>query len=90
MGDSPTVQSNLYTVGLMAYLMLTGRYCLSTELPSEIMGEIDPDWDEWISKALAYNPEDRFVAASEMLQSMPGLEFGEGDGIVETETKAAS
>ncbi len=89
-GDLPTVQSNLYTIGLMAYRMLTGRYCLSVELPSEVMEEIDPEWDDWISKALAYNPEDRFTAASEMLQSMPGLEFDEGDEIVENETKAAS
>ena len=89
-GDSPTVQSNLYSVGLMAYRMLTGRYCLSTDLPSDVIKGIDSDWDDWMIKALAYKPEDRFVSASEMLQSMPGLEFDEGDEIVESETKAAS
>ena len=89
-GDAPTVQSNLYSVGLMAYRMLTGRYCLSTDLPSETMKGIDSDWDDWMIKALAYKPEGRFVSASEMLRSMPGLEFDEGDEIVESETKAAS
>ena len=90
MGDAPTVQSNLYSVGLMAYRMLTGRFNLSVDLPSEIIGGLDPCWDDWISKALAYNSEDRFAAAFEMLRAMPGLEFYEGSGIVETETKAAS
>jgi serine/threonine-protein kinase len=89
-GASPTFRSNLYSVGLMAYRMLTGRFCLSTDLPSEIKEEIDPEWDDWVNKALAYNPEDRFASASEMLQSMPGLEFDENDDIVENETKAAS
>lgn len=90
MGEYPTIQSNLYSVGLMVYRMLTGRVSLSTDLPSEIIKGIDPEWDDWIIKALAYNPEDRFSTASQMLQSMPGLEFDEGDEIVENETKAAS
>lgn len=88
-GDAPTIQSNLYSVGLMAYRMLTGRYCLSMDLPSDATDKIDSDWDDWISKALAYNPENRFGSALEMLQSLPGLEFDEDD-IVEEETKAAS
>ncbi len=89
-GNSPTVQSNLYSVGLMAYRMLTGRNCLSMELPSEVIKKCDSDWDDWICRALAYDPEERFVSATEMLQSMPGLEFDEGDGSIETETKAVS
>lgn len=89
-GDAVTIQSNLYSIGLMAYRMLTGRSCLSTDLPSEVIEDINPDWDDWVIKALSYNPEDRFSSASEMLHSMPGLESDEGDKIIETETKAAS
>lgn len=90
MGSLPTVQSNLYSVGLMAYRMLTGRYCLSVDMPSDVIGKINSDWDDWINRALAYNPADRFASASKMLQSLPGLEFDEDDDIVGEETKAAS
>ena len=90
MGNPPTVQSNLYSIGLITYRILTGRHCLSMDMPTDVMEEIDSEWDDWISRALAYNPKDRFVSASEMLQSMPGLELDEGDEVVETETKAVS
>lgn len=86
-GNPPTIQSNLYSVGLMAYRMLTGRHCLSMELPSEVTEKIDPEWDNWVCKALAYNPDDRFTSSLEMLQSVPGLEFDEDVG---TETQAVS
>ena len=74
----------------MAYRMLTGRYCLSVDMPSDVIGKINSDWDDWINRALAYNPADRFASASKMLQSLPGLEFDEDDDIVGEETKAAS
>ena len=76
-GKKPNIQSNLYTVGLMAYRMLTGRHCLSIDLPTNVVNGINPRWDNWMACALAYDPEDRFQSASEMLQEMPGLESSE-------------
>ncbi|ADE54080.1 serine/threonine protein kinase [Coraliomargarita akajimensis DSM 45221] len=76
-GKKPTIQSNLYTVGLIAYRMLTGRHCLSFDLPTNAVNGINPRWDEWMTRALAYDLEDRFETASEMLQDMPGLEGSE-------------
>jgi serine/threonine-protein kinase len=73
-GKKPDAVSNLYTVGLIAYRMLTGRRSLSMDLPSQVVSGIDPEWDAWISQALAYNAEDRFQSATEMLQAIPGLE----------------
>ncbi len=76
-GKSPDALSNLYTVGLITYRMLTGRHSLSLDLPTRAVNGINPRWDQWMAQALAYNPEDRFQSASEMLQSVPGLESTE-------------
>lgn len=65
--------SNLYSVGLITYRMLTGRQCLSLEMPSDVVEGIDPRWDAWILQALAYYPEDRFQSAADMLHAVPGL-----------------
>lgn len=83
-GRRPEVASNLYTVGLIAYRMRTGRQSLSLEPPTRAVQRINPRWDQWIKKALAYDAEDRFETAAEMLDTMPGLERadGAGDGTV--------
>ena len=76
-GESPDALSNLYTVGLIVYRMLTGRHCLAIEPPSRAVGEINPDWDAWTTRALAYRKEDRFPSALSMIEAMPGLEKAE-------------
>lgn len=73
-GNKPDALSNLYTVGLMVYRMLTGRHCLSIDPPTYAVKGINPRWDTWIARALAYNTEDRFQDAMSMLEAMPGLE----------------
>ncbi len=78
-GKKPAIQSNLYTVGLMTYRMLTGRHCLSMDPPTRAANGINPRWDKWMQEALAYDPEDRFQSAAEMLQAMPGLESSDAD-----------
>lgn len=78
-GKLPDVSSNLFTVGLMTYRMLTGRYSVCFDLPTQATNGINPRWDAWMQRAIAYNPEDRFESASEMLQLMPGLESSDGD-----------
>jgi serine/threonine-protein kinase len=76
-GKSPNVLSNLYTVGLITYRMLTGRHSLSMDPPTRAVKGINPRWDKWMAQALAYDSEDRFQSASEMLQAVPGLESAE-------------
>lgn len=73
-GKQPDVASNLYTVGLITYRMLTGRHSLSLDLPTEAVNGINPRWDAWMQQALAYDTEDRFQSASEMLHALPGIE----------------
>jgi serine/threonine-protein kinase len=76
-GKQPDHLSNLYTVGLITYRMLTGRHCLSLDLPTKAVNGINPRWDAWMAQALAYDTEDRFQSASDMLYAIPGLEAGE-------------
>lgn len=74
MGQQPTASSNLYTVGVIVYRMLTGRVSMSPELPSQVIEGLNPAWDCWLAQAIAYEPEHRFSSAVQMLQAMPGLE----------------
>lgn len=73
-GKTPDALSNIYTVGLIVYRMLTGRHTLSMDPPTKAVNGINPLWDAWIDRALAYNKEDRFQSALTMLEEMPGLE----------------
>jgi len=76
-GKRPDIASNLYSVGLMTYRMLTGRHSLSLDLPTKAVNGINPRWDAWIQQALAYDTEDRFQSASDMLHAIPGLDAGD-------------
>jgi serine/threonine-protein kinase len=73
-GQDPGPVSNLYSIGLMTYRMLTGRPGLSLELPSQAVEGLDPAWDAWVQKALKHDPSQRFQSAPEMLYAVPGLE----------------
>ncbi len=77
-GQRPTARSNLYTVALIAYRMLTGYNTVGMELPSACIADLDPAWDDWIRTALAYDPDKRFADASAMLEAIPGLERADG------------
>lgn len=73
-GAKATAQSNLYSVGVMVYRMLTARETLSFDFPSTLVDGLDPAWDDWIAKATAYDPAARFATAAEMLEAMPRAE----------------
>ncbi|PXA04994.1 hypothetical protein DDZ13_03240 [Coraliomargarita sinensis] len=73
-GEAPDHLSNLYTVGLIVYRMLTGHHTLAVEPPSKSIEGINPGWDAWIAKAVAYKKEERFQSALNMIEEMPGLE----------------
>jgi hypothetical protein len=74
----------------MTYRMLTGRHCLSMDPPTRAVNGINPRWDDWMSQALAYDPEDRFESASAMLQAMPGLEASDSAEASQSGSKVAS
>lgn len=79
-------RSDLYSLGLILFFMLTGRKLYSGRLPFEIGSrhlndpiplpdpQVPPDLEPFLRKALAKKPQDRFQSAQEMLQAFIALE----------------
>ena len=66
-GQEATVQSDIYSLGLIIYQILTGSKAKgSFKLPSEC--GCQKGWDYIISKSLKYSPVDRFESVFEILQ----------------------
>ena len=64
-------RSDLYSVGLIGFQMLTGKDRPSVKPPSRIIDGIHPGWDDWFALALENDPEERFQSAEEMLSDLP-------------------
>jgi serine/threonine protein kinase len=66
-------RSDLYSVGLIGFQMLTGKDRPSVKPPTRIIPGIHPDWDEWFAMALENDPDERFQTANEMLDALPKI-----------------
>jgi beta-lactam-binding protein with PASTA domain/tRNA A-37 threonylcarbamoyl transferase component Bud32 len=90
-GAPVTASSDLYSVGIVLYEMLTGKVPFSgdsaieiamkhlNELPkppSKIRPEIPPDLDQVVLRALAKAPEDRYQTAEEFAEDLHRVEAG--------------
>ena len=65
-GQEATVQSDIYSLGLIIYRMLTGKKVKGRfKLPSEL--GFSAEWDEIINKCLENEQEDRFTSVSEII-----------------------
>ncbi|MBT5689571.1 MAG: SUMF1/EgtB/PvdO family nonheme iron enzyme [Opitutae bacterium] len=64
-------RSDLYALGLICLIMLTGRRDPGFKKPTELIKGIYPEWDFWIQKSLEPNPDDRFQSAVKMKEALP-------------------
>lgn len=66
-------RSDLYSVGLIGFQMLTGKERPSVKPPSRIIAGIHHEWDDWIAMALENDPDERFQTAKKMLEALPDI-----------------
>ena len=63
-------RADLFSAGVLMYRMLTGKLVEvkggEIEPPSELNPDLGASWDQFLSKALAPKPENRFASAQEM------------------------
>ena len=69
-GSSADERSDLYSVGIMAYRMVTGRLVSSADqniaAPSTLNDDTNDAWDEFFLKAIRSNPDERYASAHAM------------------------
>lgn len=67
-------RADLYSLGVMAYRMLTGRlFALDADTrkpPSAVNPTVTSPWDDFVMQALAADPRDRFRDAQDMRQCL--------------------
>lgn len=61
-------RSDLFSVGIMAYRMLTGQLPIikNVKIPSSLNADLNRDWDEFLLASIAIKPENRFTSAHKM------------------------
>lgn len=83
-GETVDGRTDLYAVGVMGYLLVTGRLPFSgspaevlvghlmktPRLPHEVRPEVPPALSQVLMKAMAKRPEERFASAAELRQAL--------------------
>ena len=84
-GQAPGQRSDLYSVGVLAWHLLTGALPFEgedavavalahAEQPVPRLPPMSNGWQDWIDRALAKAPEDRFQSAQEMANALSALD----------------
>ncbi len=66
-------QTDLYSVGIILFKMLTGRFPRQGGKLSDINPACDENWDKFLEKALAHDSSQRFTSAIEMSDALQHL-----------------
>ncbi|HEY2737527.1 MAG TPA: serine/threonine-protein kinase, partial [Thermoanaerobaculia bacterium] len=70
-------RSDIYAIGVIAYLLLTGKKPAGIAKPaSEIVKGLDPRWDKFINRCLADDPKDRYQNGGAALEGFQQLLTG--------------
>lgn len=72
-GEEADARSDIYSVGLMIYKLLTGEE-LGLRTPSQLDASLDKGWDELVLRALEARPEKRFQHVAEMTAALPTID----------------
>lgn len=75
--DHVDFSADLYSAAVTLYRMLTGSLPMSAPAPaSGINPDLDETWDQFLFKAMAPKPQDRFSSAGQMLDALKTIETG--------------
>ncbi len=76
-GAEYSVESDLYSVGFLAWHLFTGHSRADANFFYELEEEIQSRWGAWFLRATELLPENRFHSPEDMLANLPGVEVVE-------------
>lgn len=73
--ENADYRADLYSTGVTLYRMLTGGLPSETVVPpSAFNPDLDQAWDSFIFRSIAFDPQDRFNSARQMLSELETLD----------------